>query len=68
MNDFVKENLTDHKNVSNLYNESKSYLNTNIEELGLQEQLSQNNMLAYDKNSQSFSAIVQGNEISLSEN
>jgi hypothetical protein len=29
VNDFVKENLADHKNVSNLYNEIKDYLNEN---------------------------------------
>lgn len=31
VNDFVKENLSDHKNVSNLYNELKNYLNENTD-------------------------------------
>lgn len=29
--DFVKENLVDHKNVTNLYNEFKNYLNNNTD-------------------------------------
>ncbi|MBT9677865.1 ArdC-like ssDNA-binding domain-containing protein [Levilactobacillus brevis] len=29
--DFVKENLADHKNVTNLYNELKNYLNNNTD-------------------------------------
>ncbi|MBZ1503367.1 MAG: ArdcN domain-containing protein [Leuconostoc mesenteroides] len=31
VNDFVKENLSDHKNVSDLYNELKNYLNENTD-------------------------------------